>query len=367
MIKTYPKFYFLLFVLLVTMAFFGLIGGFLLAIFWATVFAILFNEKFEQILSRFPTKPNLSAALTLGLILVVVVLPLGLVSVTVINEAYEAYELISEENESLKETVEELQEQIPIDKKVLKKIGFQKSEIDAKFKELMTKGTELIAGSALNFTQNIFSFLINFFLMLYILFFFIRDGKRLVQELMWVIPIADKKEETLLLRFESVARATVKGSLLVALAQGIIGGLLFYILDIPSAFLWGIIMVLTSLLPIGSAIIWAPWAIYLFSQEDYIRGIILLFVGTGFIGLIDNFLRPHLVGRDTKMPDYLILISTLGGLAWFGISGFVIGPIIASLFVTCWKMLGREYGKPRSEVVTEPTAEELAAGEGLTE
>jgi len=365
MIKKYPKYFFLLFVLIVTIAFFGLIGDFIMAVFWASIFAILFQNKYEQMLSRFPTKPNLSAALTLSLVILVVILPLVLVSITVINEANEAYVALHQADQSLEEVVEDLQEQIPIDRSVLNRIGFKKSAIEENFQKLINEGTQLIAGGAVSFTQNILSFFISFFLMLYVLFFFLRDGKRLVQELMWVVPISDKKEETLLHRFESVARATVKGSLLVALVQGFIGGILFYLLGIPSAFLWGIIMVLASLLPIGSALVWGPWAVFFFFQGDFTRGIILILVGSGFIGLIDNFLRPRLVGRDTKMPDYLILLSTLGGLAWFGISGFVVGPIIAALFTTCWQMLGKEYGKSRDEIVTLPTAEELSQGEGM--
>jgi len=357
--KHFPQFLFLFFVLLITTAFFGLIGGFFLAIFWAIVFAILFHGSFEWIKKKMPHKPNTAAALTLGMILLIVIIPIVLISFAVFFEASDAVQTINESDLTIETQVEDIQEQIPLDKKQLKRLGFTTKDIEDRISELVNNGTQLVAGKAIEFTQNLFGILVNFFLMMYILFFFLRDGKRLVQELMWIIPIKDKAEMTLLLRFESVARATVKGSLVVAFIQGAIGGLLFWILGIPAAFLWGIIMILTSLLPVGSAIIWLPWAIALFVQGETTKGIILVAIGAGLIGLIDNFLRPRLVGQDTKMPDYLILLSTLGGLAWFGISGFVLGPIVAAIFITCWQILGKEYGKSYDLVVTEPTAEEL--------
>lgn len=357
--KSFPQIFFLLIVLIVTAAFLGLIGGFLMAVFWAVVFAILFHNRYEKFLKRMPGKPNTAAGLTLGFILLVVIIPLTVIGIAVVNEAAEVYLKIDESDFSVAEQIESLQEQIPVLEKTLGRFGLDIAKVKENLISLLTNGTRIIATSAVTATQNIFGFLVNFTIMLYILFFFLRDGKRLVQELVWVLPIGDEQEWTLLMRFESVARATVKGSLLVAIIQGTIGGLIFAVLGIPAAFLWGVIMVLASLLPIGSAIIWGPWALALFLQGFIVKAVILVLVGAILIGLMDNLLRPRLVGQDTKMPDYLILLSTLGGLTWFGLSGFVIGPIIAALFITCWEMLGREYGEPHDQVVTEPTVEEM--------
>ena len=211
--------------------------------------------------------------------------------------------------------------------------------------DLITNGSQLAAGQALKITQNIFGFFLQFVVMLYCLFFFLRDGKQLIEGIIWVLPIGDEKERALIRRFESVARATVKGSLLVAILQGVIGGLLFWTVGIPAAMLWGVVMIFLSLLPVGSTIVWLPAAVILFFQGEIGRAIAILIVGSLVIGLADNILRPRLVGQDTKMPDYLILISTLGGITWFGLSGFVIGPIIAALFVTVWQMMGKEFGE----------------------
>jgi predicted PurR-regulated permease PerM len=145
----------------------------------------------------------------------------------------------------------------------------------------------------------------------------------LKRKLISLIPIGDGIETELFERFTSVARATVKGGLIVAVIQGSIGGFLFWFVGIPAAFLWGMLMIVLSLLPVGSALIWSPTAVILFLQGQALKAAIVLAVGLLVIGMIDNFLRPQLIGKDSKMSDYLVLVSTLGGLTWFSLTGFV--------------------------------------------
>ena len=143
--------------------------------------------------------------------------------------------------------------------------------------------------------------------------------------------------EALTLKFVIVIRATVKGDFLVALLQGALGGLIFWFLGIGAPLLWAVVMAFLSLLPaIGAALVWMPVAIYLLATGAVWQGIVLNLYGTLVIGLVDNFLRPILVGKDTKLPDYVVLISTLGGIATFGLNGFVIGPVIAAMFIAAW-------------------------------
>ncbi|PHN02104.1 AI-2E family transporter [Flavilitoribacter nigricans] len=359
----FQKIFFISLVLLITVIFFGLIGGFFLALFWAVIFAIIFHRRYEQILSKMPTKPNTATALTIGGILLIVIIPIIIFGLAVFLESEAIVNTITESTEMIEEQVEELQDQLPLNDKQLRHLGITSREIETKIVEIKDNGIKYLAERAISFSQNILSVVVNFALMIYILFFFMRDGKRLVQQLRWGLPLQDQKEIRLLKRFESVARATVKGSLVVAIVQGAAGGLLFFLLGIPAPFLWGAIMMVCSLLPIGSGLVWGPWVLVLFGKGDYTGAIILLVLGAGFIGLIDNFLRPRLVGKDSKMPDYLVLLSTLGGLYWVGLSGFVLGPIIAALFTTCWYMVGQEYeDRAYQQVVTEPSAEELAKG-----
>lgn len=351
--KFLPQFFFIVLLVLITYAFFGLISDFMFSIFWAVIFALLFNRRYEIFEARLK-RPNLSAALTVLYIFLLVIVPLTLITVVVINEAQDVVEKINNSNIVLEDEISDLQQQIPIDNKFLRRYGLNTADVEQKVTELLTNGSRILAGQAVTITQNIFSFFVSFVLMLYVLFFFLRDGKKLVEQLVYVIPLGDKQEWKLLRRFESVSRATVKGSLLVALVQGVMGGILFMAVGIEAAFLWGVIMVFAALLPVGSILVWGPWAAVMFYRGEFGRGLALVIVGALFIGLVDNILRPRLVGQDTKMPDYLVLLSTLGGLTWFGLSGFVIGPVIAAMFTTCWQMMGKEYGEPLRPVLTQP-------------
>src|SRR5690606_15058837 len=150
---------------------------------------------------------------------------------------------------------------------------------------------------------------------LYLLFFFLRDGDRLIDSFVKVLPLGDERERRLFSKFAEVSRATIKGTLVVGVIQGALGGFIFWVLGISAPIFWAVLMTVLSLLPaIGAAIVWFPAAVILIVTGSYIKGLILLAFGTGVISLVDNFLRPVLVGRDTRMPDYLVLLSTLGGL-----------------------------------------------------
>jgi predicted PurR-regulated permease PerM len=186
--------------------------------------------------------------------------------------------------------------------------------------------------------------------MLYLLFFFLRDGHAVVERLVRILPLGDARERHLFNRFAEVVRATVKGTFVIAAVQGTIGGIAFALLGVRGALLWGVVMALSSLLPVvGPALVWAPAAVLLMTTDRLIEGIVLVVVGVVLVGLADNLLRPILVGRDTRMPDYLVLLATLGGLALFGISGLVIGPLIAALFITLWEMFEQTYGDREAE------------------
>jgi predicted PurR-regulated permease PerM len=155
--------------------------------------------------------------------------------------------------------------------------------------------------------------------------------------------MGDARERMLFAKFGEVTRATIKGNLVIAVIQGTLGGLIFWVLGIPGALLWGVVMAVLSLIPaVGPAIVWVPVSLYLFATGDNVKGIVLVAFGAGVIGLVDNILRPILVGRDTKLPDYIVLLSTLGGLGLFGINGFVIGPLVAALFIAFWGIFIRE-------------------------
>lgn len=173
--------------------------------------------------------------------------------------------------------------------------------------------------------------------MIYLLFFLLRDGESVVLRVRKAIPLHVDLKVALIDKFAAVVRATVKGDILVAILQGSLGGLVFWFLGIHAPVLWAVLMAFLSLVPaVGAAIVWLPVAIYLLAIGATWQGLVLIAFGTFVIGLVDNFVRPILVGKDTKMPDYLVLISTISGLQMFGLNGFVLGPVIAAVFLTVW-------------------------------
>jgi predicted PurR-regulated permease PerM len=194
-----------------------------------------------------------------------------------------------------------------------------------------------LATQAIAIGQGTAHIVVSFFLMLYLLFFFLRDGSELAQRLKAAIPLRTEQKRALFSKFTVVIRAMFKGTILVAALQGVLGGIIFWFLGVPAAVLWGVVMAFLSLLPaVGSALIWLPVALYLLATGAVWQGLVLIAYGALVIGLVDNLLRPFLIGMDTKLPDYVVLISTLGGIAIFGLNGFAIGPVIAAMFVATW-------------------------------
>lgn len=187
--------------------------------------------------------------------------------------------------------------------------------------------------------QGTVQFAVGLGVMLYLLFFLFRDGHTLALAIRRASPLKERYTDQIFRKFASVVKATVKGNVIIAIVQGAIGGITFWLLGLEAALLWGVLMAMLSLLPaVGAALVWAPVAGYLLLSGDYFRGLILIAVGAFVIGLVDNLLRPPLVGKDLRLPDYLILISTVGGISLVGINGFVIGPLIAAMFVAVWSL-----------------------------
>ena len=193
------------------------------------------------------------------------------------------------------------------------------------------RASQFVATQALSIGQNTLEFIVSFGIMLYLLFFLLRDGASLAQRIGQATPLEEAHKRQLVGKFTTVIRATVKGNIVVAASQGALGGMIFWILGIQGPVLWGVLMAFLSLLPaVGAGLIWVPVAIYFLATGAVWQGVVLTAFGICVIGLVDNILRPILVGKDTKMPDYIVLISTLGGMALFGLTGFVIGPVTVS-------------------------------------
>ena len=206
-----------------------------------------------------------------------------------------------------------------------------------------TAGAFLV-GFASRMTVTTAAFLLNLFVMLYAMFFFFKDGHKILERIFYYLPLSDEDETSMLARFTSITRATVKGTLVIGVIQGTLAGVAFWVAGIDGAALWGTIMTILSIIPgIGAPLVWVPVVIVLFVNGQYVTATLLLVWCGAVVATIDNFLRPLLVGRDAKMPDLLILIGTLGGLFLFGPMGFIVGPIICGLFLTVWDIYGTTF------------------------
>jgi len=209
--------------------------------------------------------------------------------------------------------------------------------LQRKLSEAMIQGGRLILTQMLGIGQDAFDLSINLLLTVYLAFFFVRDGQRMVAAMQRALPLAEAHKQALLAQFGTVLRATVKGNVLIAAAQGLLGGLAYWVLDVDGALLWAVLTALLSLLPaLGAALVWGPLAAWLLVSGQVGAALALVVWGTLVVSLADNVLRPRLVGRDTGMPDYLVLISTFGGIAVLGLNGFVIGPTVAAMFMAAW-------------------------------
>ena len=354
-LKTLQSGFFIVLLLLTTVAFLWLVQDFMQPVFWAAVLAIIFYPVQQRWLGAVRERRSLASILTILTILLIVILPLFLVGLAVSREAVNLYNRIASGEINLQEQVQQVENLIPLATDLVDQFGVDLEKVREGLSNAAVTVSQFLASQALAIGQNTLRITVLFFLMLYLLFFFLRDGHRFLDLIIRALPLGDEREQRLLDKFAEVSRATIKGTLVVGIVQGSLGGLLFWILGISSPVFWGVIMTILSLLPaIGAALVWLPAAIILVATGAVVKGIILIVAGTLIIGLVDNVLRPILVGRDTKMPDFLILLTTLGGLALFGISGFVIGPVIAALFLAVWEMFIEEYGQMDDMLIASP-------------
>ena len=337
------SFYVLL--VLVTLAFVAVILPFYSAVFWGVVFAIIFFPLYAWLEGKLGGRRNIASVLTVLICLCLVILPGLAILSSLIQEGSSLYSRIASGEIDLSRMMNEVISALPafVQERVrgLANGGF--AELRERFSSSLMQGGSFFAGRALTFGQSTVEFFIAFGLMLYLLFFLFRDGRALARTIRRAMPLSDAHTNQFMSKFASVVRATVRGNVIIALLQGTIGGLTFWLVGVQPALLWGVLMVFLSLVPaVGAALIWVPTAIYLAVTGAWLQAAIIVGVGVFVIGLVDNLLRPPLVGKETKLPDYVVLISTVGGISLLGVNGFVIGPLIAALFISAWSLFERE-------------------------
>ena len=332
--------FFLGLIIVLSIAILYLVGPFFYPVFWAAVIAIMFYPHYNW-LNNFLRMPGLSATIMLVVVTVTLFLPLILIGTFIVNESLDLYNNLNQGN--LTQNVQGISsflEHTPL----APYLDTIKTEWPKYAADITGKINGYVFASIKEVTQNSLEFFLMFFIMLYTLFYFFKDGEKILLRLMHLSPLGDTYEKMLYERFTSTARATLKGTLVVGLVQGLLGGILFWITGIPAAFIWGLIMAIMSLVPaFGTAVIWLPAGLVMLALGNTWQGITILLVGGFVIGLVDNIIRPPLVGKDTQMHPLLVLFSTLGGIALFGISGFIIGPVIASLYLAIMSIYDHYY------------------------
>ncbi|MDP1647665.1 MAG: AI-2E family transporter [Rubrivivax sp.] len=329
----------LLLLFAVSLAFGWILLPFYGTILWACIIALLFAPVYRWLLVRLKRRRTPAALLTLLIVLVLVIVPLVLIGTALAREAMGVYARVQSGEWTPALYFHRIFDAMPAwTKALLDRFGlFDFDTLQQRLTAAVGQASQFIAARMLGIGQDTFAFIAELFITVYIAFFLIRDGDSVVEAVRRAIPLSSAHKKDLIKKFATVLRATVKGNLLVAAIQGALGGLAFWFLGVGAALLWAVLMAFLSLLPaVGAALVWFPVAVYFFVIGALWQSIALFAYGVLVIGLVDNLLRPILVGKDTRMPDYLVMITTLGGMAVFGINGFVLGPTIAAMFIAVW-------------------------------
>ena len=313
------------------------------AIFWAIILAVIFEPVKRWWHMELKTHINIAAFLTVLTVVALVLLPLFGVGTMVFNEARSFYSSLSVGDfkgtgpanvVSALETVADY----------LERYGVDRADLEQRLTSFAGAASGWLAQQALTFGQGTFVFMLHLLLMLYVLFYALRDGPQMLKTLSDALPLGRAREGALFNKVGSIIRAIMKGTILIAILQGLIGGVLFWLAGIPAPAVWGTLMTVLAILPmVGPGVVWFPAGILLVVAGSVWQGVVVLVGGALAVGLVDNMLRPVLVGRDIKIPNVIIFLSGIGGLAMFGVTGFIIGPVIAGICLTLWGMFVQDY------------------------
>jgi predicted PurR-regulated permease PerM len=350
--EKFNKGFVLLLLLFITAVFLAMILPFLMTILMAAIFSGLTWPLYRRLRRGFGRRSSPAALVTLLVILIAVILPLAALLGAVTGEAIKVSQTVKpwiQRQIAEPAAFSEWLEAIPFYDRILpyKETIFQKAG------EMVGRLSNYLINSFSSVTVMTAQFIFLLFIFFYTMFFFLVDGERILNKILFYLPLKPGDQQRMLEKFTSVTRATMKGVAVIGILQGSLTGAAFAVLGIPSAVFWGTVAGVTSLVPgIGTAIVWLPAGIILLMGANYGKGVGLLLFGALVISNIDTFLRPRLVGKDTRMHELLILFGTLGGILMFGPAGIIIGPILAALLVTVWEIYGVAFQDVLTERVT---------------
>jgi predicted PurR-regulated permease PerM len=330
-------------VLAVTAVFIAMIRGFLLAILLAAIFSGLLYPLYTRLKDKFRGKSSAASIVTIILFVFIIIVPIGALLVVVVDQAINASETVGpmlKEQFSDSSTLLDDINEIPLVQKF-----FPDHDKFVNTVEGLVGGIgKFVINSLGSISSGAVNFFFEFFVMLFTMYYFLIYGKEYLGWILYMLPLQSEEENLLLSKFTTVTRATLKGTFVIGAVQGAMGGVAMWIAGIPNTLFWGVIMAVFSIIPaVGPAIVWLPAGVYLLLTGNTVGGVGLLLFGAIVIGNIDNLIRPALVGKEAQLPDLMIFFGTLGGLALFGATGIIIGPIIAALFLTLWEIYGATF------------------------
>lgn len=333
-------------VVVVSVLFLAMVGIFLKSLLLAAIFTVMMHPVQRRLLVLFRGRAVPAALATVLLVIGIILGPatgfLGIVA----NQAIEISEtLIPWIKEHLgAESYEHAKGRVLERAPFLADFLPDRDQLAEGAADLMQAAGQFLVMSASKMTAGTATFFLNLFVMLYAMYYFLIHGRGVLEKILYYCPLGPDEEERMLERLRSVTRATIKGTILIGIIQGSLGGLGFYVAGLAGAAFWGTIMIILSIVPgIGAMLVWLPAVLYLLATGDVLKGLVLGAYMGAVVGSVDNLLRPAMVGRDARMPDLLILLGTLGGIFMFGIIGFIIGPVICGLFLTVWEIYGETF------------------------
>lgn len=327
----------------ITLLFFSMIRGFLMTIVLAAIFSGIMYPVYNRLRRKMKKRTIFPSLLTIMLFVLIILIPLATFMTIVVEQAISAgndlVPLIRERLQHPDSLFDDLK-QLPLFGEFI----HNEEELLQAIEKGVNQISSFVVASGSAITSGVVQFSFQTFIFLFTMYYFLIYGKQYLTSILYYIPLDTNQERLLLNKFVVVTRATLKGTFVIGLIQGALGALAMALAGISNTLFWGVIMAVFSIIPaVGPAIIWLPASLFLILSGHYVAGIGLLLFGAVVIGNIDNLLRPRLVGKDTQLPDLMILFGTLGGLAMFGMPGLVIGPIIAALFTTTWEIYGETY------------------------
>ena len=342
-IDKFRLYFFVILLAAISAGFLYLISPFFMAVLIAAIFSSLFHPIYLRLMKLLGNRKTVASLLTCIIFLVLLVIPVLSILGMVANQAIQLFGYVTRNTDQIQETLTKILSYIrtlPLSER----IDFTALSLEEKISGLVQSTASVIANGIAGMSMSAFQMVFTLFLVIFSMYYFLIDGENLLERLKYLSPIENRYEEMLLSRFSAITRATLKGTFILGVLQGLAGFITLYAFGVTNALFWGVVMIFLSLIPsIGTGLVWAPAGIIKLALGSPVQGIGILVVGVAVIGNIDNLLRPRLLGKGTAMHPLLILFSTLGGIVVFGMMGIIIGPLIAALFVTIWNIYGEEF------------------------